>query len=98
MFAIPQDLLAIDKDMLNAGVILVGIFEGGVIRYFLRIEYDNELTYGLNLGLDYAIKEGGPWVITGGLRYLGADLEGDGNVYALNVDPLEGFIGLGYRW
>ena len=63
-----------------------------------RIEYDNELTFGVNLGLDYAIKEGGPWVITGGLRYTGADLEGDGNVYALSVDPFEGFIGLGYRW
>ena len=30
--------------------------------------------------------------------YMGTDLEGDQNIYALSVDPLQGFIGLGYRW
>ncbi|MGB5514314.1 MAG: hypothetical protein WBP36_07300, partial [Thermoanaerobaculia bacterium] len=69
---------------------------GGPQNY--QIKYDDELTYGLNLGADFAFSEGSPWVITGGLRYLGADLEGDNNVYALNVDPLQGFIGIGYRW
>jgi hypothetical protein len=63
-----------------------------------QIKYDDELTWGLNLGADFPISEGSPWVITGGLRYLGADLEGDNNIYALTVDPLQGFIGLGYRW
>lgn len=69
---------------------------GGPVDY--QVKYDDELTYSLNLGADFPISEGSPWVITGGLRYLGADLEGDNNVYALNVDPLQGFLGLGYRW
>ena len=63
-----------------------------------QIKYDDELTYGLNLGVDIPISEGSPWIITGGLRYIGADLEGDSNIYALSVDPLQGFLGLGYRW
>jgi outer membrane protein W len=63
-----------------------------------RIEYDNELTYGVNLGFDFPIKEGGPWIITGALRWTGTDLEGNNNIYALPVDPLNGIIGIGYRW
>jgi len=63
-----------------------------------RIEYDNELTYGVNLGIDFPIKEGSPWVITGALRWTGTDLEGNNNIYALPVDPINGIIGLGYRW
>jgi len=63
-----------------------------------QIKYDDELTYGLNLGVDFPISVGSPWVITGGLRYIGADLEGDNNIYSLAVDPLQGFIGIGYRW
>ena len=61
MFAIPQDLLAIDKDMLNAGGILVGVFEGRVISYFLRIEYDNvgEISFADFTAILYADIVGG---------------------------------------
>jgi hypothetical protein len=63
-----------------------------------QIKYDNELTWGVGIGLDFPFSVGSPWVITGGLHYIGADLEGDNNIYALTVDPLQGFIGIGYRW
>ena len=63
-----------------------------------QIKYDNELTWGVGIGLDVPFSMGSPWVITGGLHYIGADLEGDANIYALTVDPLQGFIGIGYRW
>jgi outer membrane protein W len=63
-----------------------------------KIEYDNELTYGVNLGFDFPIKEGSPWLITGALRWTGTDLEGNNNIYALPVDPINGIIGIGYRW
>ena len=63
-----------------------------------KIDYDNELTYGVNLGFDFPIQEGGPWVVTGMLRWTGTDLEGDNNIYALPVDPLQGLLGIGYRW
>ena len=63
-----------------------------------RIEYDDELTYGVNIGFDFPIKEGGPWVITGMLRWMGTDLEGNNNIYYANVDPMQGLIGIGYRW
>ncbi len=63
-----------------------------------QVKYDNELTWGVGLGLDFPFSVGSPWVVTGGLQYIGADLEGDANIYALTVDPLQGFIGIGYRW
>jgi hypothetical protein len=63
-----------------------------------QIKYDTELTWGVGVGLDFPFSVGSPWIITGGLHYIGADLEGDANVYSLTVDPLQGFIGIGYRW
>jgi len=63
-----------------------------------QVKYDNELSGGLNLGLDYPFKEGGPWVLSAGLRYMFLALEGDSNIYHITVDPLQGFIGIGYRW
>jgi len=63
-----------------------------------QVKYDAELSGGLNLGIDFPIKEGGPWVISGGLRYMFLALEGDANVYHITIDPLQAFLGLGYRW
>jgi len=63
-----------------------------------QVKYDAELSGGLNLGLDFPIKEGGPWVISGGLRYMFLALEGNSNVYHITIDPLQAFLGLGYRW
>jgi len=63
-----------------------------------QVKYDAELSGGLNLGLDFPIKEGGPWVISGGLRYMFLALEGNSNVYHITIDPLQAFLGIGYRW
>lgn len=63
-----------------------------------QVKYDNELSGGLNLGIDFPFSEGSPWLVSGGLRYMFLALEGDGNVYAITVDPLQLFIGVGYRW
>ena len=69
---------------------------GGPVDY--QVKYDNELSGGLNLGIDYPFSEGGPWVLSGGLRYMFLALEGDSNVYHITIDPLQLFIGVGYRW
>jgi outer membrane protein W len=63
-----------------------------------QVKYDNELSGGLNLGIDFPFSDGSPWLLSGGLRYMFLALEGDANVYHITIDPLQLFIGVGYRW
>lgn len=63
-----------------------------------RIEYDSELSFGLNGGIDFPFTSDGNWIVTGQLRYMFLALEGDENIYALTIDPLQGYIGVGYRF
>ena len=64
----------------------------------VRIEYDSELSFGLNGGIDFPFTSSGNWVVSGQLRYIFLALEGDNNIYALTIDPLQGYIGVGYRF
>ena len=63
-----------------------------------QVKYDAELSGGLNLGIDFPFKDGSPWVFSGGLRYMFLALEGNSNVYHITIDPLQAFLGIGYRW
>ena len=63
-----------------------------------RINYDNELSWGLNGGVDIAFGEDSSWFGSVAVRYLFVALEGDRNIYALTVDPVQGYFGIGYSW
>ena len=63
-----------------------------------RIEYDSELSLGLNAGVDIHFGEDSSWFGTVAVRYLFLALEGDNNIYALTIDPVQGYFGIGYSW
>ena len=63
-----------------------------------RIEYDSELSLGLNAGVDIPFGEDSSWFGTVAVRYLFLALEGDNNIYALTIDPVQGYFGVGYSW
>lgn len=66
--------------------------------YDLQVKYDDEMSWGLNFGADFAFAEGSPWFASVQARYMFLALEGDSNVQHLTVDPVQGFFGFGYRW
>ena len=63
-----------------------------------RIEYDSELSLGLNAAVDIPFGEDSSWFGTVAVRYLFLALEGDNNIYALTIDPVQGYFGIGYSW
>ena len=73
-------------------------FNFSEVQQDYRIEYDNELSWGLNAGVDIPFGEDSSWFGTVAVRYLFLALEGDRNIYALTVDPFQGYIGIGYSW
>ena len=44
------------------------------------------------------MREDSPWFASVAVRYLFVALEGDRNIYALTVDPVQGYFGIGYSW
>ena len=63
-----------------------------------RAEYDSELSGGLNGGIDFPVAMDGKLVVSGQLRYLFLALESDSGLAANTIDPLQGYIGVGYRF
>ena len=63
-----------------------------------RAEYDNELSWGFNGGIDFPFTSSGKWIASGQLRYLFLALESDSRFVANTIDPLQGYIGIGYRF
>ena len=63
-----------------------------------KAEYDSELSFGLNGGIDFPFTSSGKWVISGQLRYLFLALESDARFAHVVIDPLQGYIGVGYRF
>jgi hypothetical protein len=63
-----------------------------------KAEYDSELSLGLNGGIDFPFTSSGKWIISGQLRYLFLALESDQNFVHNTIDPLQGYIGVGYRF
>ncbi|MGB5159509.1 MAG: hypothetical protein WBP34_07880 [Thermoanaerobaculia bacterium] len=63
-----------------------------------RVEYDSELSWGLNAGVDIPFGEDSSWFGTVAARYLFLALEGDNGIYASTIDPFQGYFGIGYRW
>jgi hypothetical protein len=63
-----------------------------------RLEWDDQFTYGIRGGLDVPFKAGSPWLFTAGVDWILVDLEQKNGGNSLNMDPLAGKIGIGYRW
>ena len=63
-----------------------------------QIKYDDELSWGLNAGVDIPFTQSGSWFASIQFRYMFLALEGDANIYSLVVDPVQGFFGIGYSW
>ena len=63
-----------------------------------RLDYDNELSWGFNAGVDIPFTRDGSWFGSVAVRYLFLALEDNSGPYALTVDPVQGYFGIGYSW
>lgn len=63
-----------------------------------KLDYDNELSWGFGGGIDFPFTSSGKWFASGQLRYLFMALEDNTGTAANTIDPLQGYIGVGYRF
>jgi len=63
-----------------------------------QVKYDDELSWGLQAGVDIPFGQDSSWFGSVQARYMFLALEGDNNIYSLTVDPVQGYFGIGYRW
>ncbi len=63
-----------------------------------RLDYDNELSWGFNAGVDIPFTRDSSWFGSVAVRYLFLALEDNSGPYALTVDPVQGYFGIGYSW
>ena len=73
-------------------------FNFSQVDYDFQVKYDDELAWGLNAGVDIPFGKDSSWFGSVQFRYMFLALEGDNNIYALTVDPVQGFFGVGYSW
>jgi outer membrane protein W len=73
-------------------------FNFSQVDYDYQVKYDDELSWGINAGLDIPFGQDSSWFGSVQARYMFLALEGDNNVYSLTVDPVQGYFGIGYRW
>ncbi|MGB5814860.1 MAG: OmpW family outer membrane protein [Thermoanaerobaculia bacterium] len=64
----------------------------------LKINFDDQFSYGLNAGLDIPFTADSPWIITVAVKYLISDLKEDGGPREIAIDPIIGSIGIGYKF
>lgn len=89
---------------LYAGVLVSWVNYSSSSFYFsqvdreYRLEYDNELSWGFNAGIDIPFSSDSSWFGTVAVRYLFLALEDNSGPYALTVDPVQGYFGIGYSW
>ena len=84
---------------------VVDLYLGPTASYFIwgdvdiddvgEFKTDNEVAWGASLGLDIGI--GKAFAITGGLRWLNADIEPE-DLDKIGVDPLFGRLGVAFRF
>ena len=93
-----------DRMDLYAGLLLSWVNYSSSTFYFpeidqeYRAEYDNEMSWGFGGGIDFPFTSSGKWIISGQLRYLFMALESNARFVANTIDPLQGYIGVGYRF
>lgn len=65
----------------------------------VKINWDDDFTYGLRAGLDIPFKAGSPFVATLGVRWFHSKMsQKSGLNHELDVNPWTGSIGIGYRF
>jgi len=63
-----------------------------------RLQWKDQFAYGLRGGLDIPFKAGSPWIFTAGVDWSLVDLDQENGSNKVNMDPLTGKIGIGYRF
>lgn len=64
----------------------------------LDADLEQDTALGAQLGVDFPFRAGGPWAVTGSLRYLPTSTRIKGTDYKLDVDPLMTVIGISYSF
>ena len=62
------------------------------------LRFDDDLGFGVKLGVDVPFKRNSRWIFTSEARYLTTILEGEIAGQDLDVDPLMLSLGVGYRF
>ncbi|HVS65417.1 MAG TPA: OmpW family outer membrane protein [Thermoanaerobaculia bacterium] len=63
-----------------------------------KLTFDDDVGFGLALGVDWPLGGDGGWLLRGRLRYLRTILESDSGAQDLDLDPLLLSVGVGYRF
>ena len=63
-----------------------------------RFDFDDDVGFGLQAGVDVPFKEGGPWIFTAGLKYVFTGADDQNSNVDPDIDPWIGTIGIGYRF
>jgi outer membrane protein W len=64
----------------------------------IKIDLDDQFSYGLNAGIDVPFGSDSPWLFTVAVKYLISDLKESGGPREIAIDPIIGSIGIGYRF
>ena len=73
-------------------------FQLPVLDQEVKIDFDDQFSYGLNAGLDIPFTRDSSWMFTLALKYLVSDLKENGGPREIAIDPLIGSIGIGYKF
>ena len=83
----------------------VGVFSYDSVRFNLpvideqiKINFDDQFSYGLNAGIDIPFTQDGPLFAALAVKYLISDLKEDGGPREIAIDPIIGSIGIGCRF
>jgi len=69
-----------------------------VIDEQIKINFDDQFSYGLNAGVDVPFTQDGPLFFALAVKYLISDLKEDGGPREIAIDPIIGSIGIGCRF
>ena len=69
-----------------------------VIDEQVKINFDDQFSYGLNAGIDIPFTQDGPLFAALAVKYLVSDLKEDGGPREIAIDPIIGSIGIGFRF
>ena len=69
-----------------------------VIDEEIKINFDDQFSYGFNAGIDVPFTSDGPLFFALAVKYLISDLKEDGGPREIAIDPIIGSIGIGFRF
>lgn len=69
-----------------------------VIGEEIKINFDDQFSYGFNAGIDVPFTSDGPLFFALAVKYLISDLKEDGGPREIAIDPIIGSIGIGFRF